>query len=272
MTAANRVSRRHRGQALTEFLIVTTFLLIPLMLLIPVIAGLISMKQDVELAARYAVWERTVWNRTTPANGRADTVKSDEQIAREIDARIFSGDGGLARAAPTDATGWDPMSVRPHDGTSIFVERDGRRAAVDGRESAPRGVAGLTGDAVGAFGRFTRFDLNTRGQFDATVSVDVVDLSAWFGLPTVALDSLRLRRSSRLFVDGWTGGPRADVERQVSGLLPQQFLDNAAVRNVQDFSAFAPGAREIRSDWLRFGHVDIDPLPAYRLGPREPAS
>lgn len=256
---------------MTEFLVVTTFLLIPLLLLIPVVAGLISMKQDVELAARYAVWERIAWNRQTPPNGRRDTVKTDAQIAREIDARILSSDSKPFSSSPRDVAAWDPMWERPHDGSALFARRDGGLAVVSGSESAPRGVAGLAGDAIGAFGRFTRFDLDPRGQFDATVSVDVVDLSGWFALPGVDLDSLRLARSSRLFAESWTGGPRADVERQVSGLLPQQFLDNAAVRNVQDFSAFAPGAREIRSDWLQFGHVDIDPLPAYRVGPRAPA-
>lgn len=269
---ASRSTRSTRGQALTEFLIVTTLLLIPLLLLIPVIAGLISMKQDVELAARYAVWERIAWNRETPSNGRRDTVKSDAQIAREIDERIFSAHDEPIRSAPRDEpVADDPMWQRPHDGDALFITRDGRRASATGSESAPRGIAGLTGDAIGAFGRFTRFDLNPRGQYDANVSVDVVNLSGWFGLPDVDLDRLRLTRSSRLFTESWTGGPRADVERQISGLLPQQFLDNAAVRNVQDFAAFAPGAREIRSDWLHFGHVDIDPLPAYRVGPRVPS-
>lgn len=265
------------GQALTEFLIVSTFLLIPLLLLIPVIAGLISQKQDVEIAARYAAWERTVWNREThTGSGGADTAKTDAQIAREIDARIFSQDTTPIASGTGTSQTFDAFSYRPHDGSSLIQARldPGGAGALytshDSTESGPGGLAGVGDDAMSALGRFTRFDLNADGQIDATVSIDVADLSAWFGLADVDLDRLRLVRRNRLFVEAWTGGPKRDVERVVSGLLPQQFFDGAAVRNVQDFAAFAPGAREIRSDWLVFGHVDIDPLPAYRLSP-EPA-
>ena len=261
------------GQALSEFLVVATFLLIPLLLLIPVVASLISQRQDVELAARYAAWERTVWNREAPSGrGGAQTVKSDAQIAREIDARVFSADRTPITSDGPDALALDSFSHLPH-GASLLRDRRSQAgplpsyAAQESSESDPSGIAGLGSDAVTAMGSFTRFDLNRRGQFDATVSVDVVDLTALFGARGVELDTLRLTRRNRLLAEAWTGGAKRDVEHLVSGLLPQQFMDGAAVRNVQDFSAFAPGAREIRSDWLRFGHVDIDPLPSYRLGP-----
>lgn len=53
--------RAQAGQALTEFVVVGSLVLVPLFLIVPVIAKVISQKQDVELAARYAAWERTVW-------------------------------------------------------------------------------------------------------------------------------------------------------------------------------------------------------------------
>ena len=264
--------RRGNGQALTEFLVVTTFLLIPLLLLIPVIAGLISQKQDVELAARYAVWERTVWARQRPPGSDDDrAVKSDEQIAREIDARIFSADTEPVTSEPAPSTRLDPFSSRPHDGAALLRERSDADVEMTAyaeqrsSESNPSGLVGVSDDAVSALGSVTRFDLNDRGQFDATVSVGIADMTGWFDLVGVDLGALRISRSSRLFTEAWTGGPKRDVERTISGLLPQQFMDGAVVRNVQDFAAFAPGAREVRSDWLRFGHVDIDPLPDYRL-------
>lgn len=263
---------RHHGQALTEFLVVSVFLLIPLLLLIPVIAGLISQKQDVEIAARYAAWERTVWNRgPRSGSGGSDTVKTDEQIAREIDARIFAPDIEPVTSAVTAPTQLDALSYRPHDGQSMLSGREtadgtlARYADQRSSESDPGGLAGLSSETTSALGSFTRFDLNDGGQIEATVSIDIVDLRPWFGLADVDLDQLRLTRSNRLFVEGWTGGAKRDVERTISGLLPQQFIDSSAARNIQEFAAFAPGAREIRSDWLQFGHVDIDPLPAYRV-------
>jgi hypothetical protein len=264
--------RPHLGQALTEFLVLATFLFIPLLLLIPLIAGLISQKQDVEIAARYAAWERTAWNRT-PGSGSdgSDNVKTDEQIANEIDARILAPDIEPVRSAVRAPTRLDALSYRPHDGQSMLAGREiaegalARYAEQQSVDSTPGGLAGLRSETASALGSFTRFDLDDGGQIDATVSIDIVDLRPWFGLADVDLDQLRLTRSNRLFVEAWTGGAKRDVERTISGLLPQQFIDSSAARNIQDFAPFAPGAREVRSDWLRFGHVDIDPLPAYRV-------
>ena len=83
---------------MTEFLIVAVTVLVPLFLIIPVVAKLIALKQDTELAARYAAWERTVWyQEESPGHldgfGGMVNHKTDEQVGREIDARI------LARAA-----------------------------------------------------------------------------------------------------------------------------------------------------------------------------
>lgn len=90
--------KRHseQGQALTEFIVVSTFLLVPLFLIGPVLAKVISQKQDVGLGARYAAWERTMRYEETPGSGLDGyqgaelTFKSDESVAREIDARIFA--------------------------------------------------------------------------------------------------------------------------------------------------------------------------------------
>lgn len=266
-----------RGQALTEFLIVATFLLMPLLLLIPVIAGLISQKQDVEIAARYAAWERTAWYReASRSSGGSDTVKTDEQIAREIDARIFSADIEPVTSPAGEPSRLDALSYRPHDGQSMLSGRGTTSGALTqyadqhSSDSTPGGLAGLSTETASVLGSFTRFDLSDRGQIDAIVSLDIVDLRPWFGLAEVDLDALRLTRRNRLFVETWTGGAKYDVERTISGLLPQQFIDSSAARNTQDFAAFAPSAREVRSDWLQFGHVDIDPLPEYRVSSETP--
>jgi hypothetical protein len=272
-------ANRQGGQALTEFLGVAAFLLLPLFLLIPLLASLLSQKQDMEIAARYAAWERTVWHRSAPAGpGQEDTVKSDEQVAHEIDARIFARDDQPLVSGRNEPLAIDTFSSRPHDGTVLVkdvgegTESGTRWATQTASASEPSGLVGLSDATVGALGSFTRFDLETRGLFDAQVSLELVDLRGMFGLPDAELDALRLRRDSRLFVEAWTGGEKRNVEYRVSGLLPQQYMDSAEVRNVQDFAAFAPGAREIRSDWLEFGHVDIDPLPSHRLGPQAPDS
>lgn len=266
-----------RGQALTEFLFVAAFLLIPLFMLIPVIASLIALEQDVEMAARYAVWERTAWPRAPSGAGPADAWKSDERIAAEIDARIFALDDAPVVSDAGLTAALDPMALRPQTGDRLLRNRAGAGteaaayATQRSTTSGPGGPAAVMDDALAALGGITRFDLDSGGLIDATVSVDIVDLDALFGVEGTDMGRLRLSRSSRLLVEAWTGGERRQVEQRISGLLPQQFMDSRAVRAVQDFAAFAPGARELRSDWLEFGHVDIGPLPPARLGPESPS-
>ena len=265
------------GQALTEFLVIATFLLIPLMLIIPVVAGLLSQRQDVEVAARYAVWERTVWHQNAPSGpGGAGTVKTDEQVAGEIDARILSRDTQALSSDMTLQYELDPFALRTPQGDALLVDSSqgaanvARYAVQSASETEPEGLVGVANQTIGAIGRFTRFDLNRRGLFEASVSVDIVDLTGLFDLAGLRFDQLRISRSSTLFAEAWTGGSKAHTEHQISGLLPQQFLDNGAVRAAQNFAGHQPFGEELGSRYLDFGHTDIDPMPAYRLGPVAP--
>lgn len=272
MSRGSAAPRTRRGQALTEFLGVTAFLLMPLFLLVPLVASLISHRQDVESAARYAAWERTAWH--ADGSGPADAYKSDARVAREIDARVLAAEDQPLTSHTSDALRSDPFLQRAQTGENWL--RTDEAVGVPGWttqrsvDAEPEGLAGLSNDAVGAMGAVTRFDLPRGGRIDAQVSTRWIDVRGVFALPEAALERLVLTRRSRLFVEGWTGGEPERVAYQVSGLLPQQFLDNGVVRRVQDVAAFAPGARELDADWLRFGHVDLEPLPAYRLGPQAP--
>lgn len=251
---------------------VATFLLIPLFLIVPVLASLLSQKQDVELAARYAAWERTVWNTSAPPGpGGSGTVKSDAQVAREIDARIFALDTRALVSADDPGAALDAFSHRATTGESLLKDAGGgAHAKQTSDESSPGGLVGLTDDFFGALGSLTRFKLNRRGMYEATVSVDIVDLSSLFDIAGMRVDNLSLSRTSALFAEAWTGGNKANVEYLISGLLPQQYFDNAFIRSVQTFGSNVPFGEEVGPDYLDFGHADIDPLPAYRIGSQVP--
>jgi len=87
---SSNVMGRELGQGMTEFLVVLIGFLVPLMLIMPVLAQMISLRQQTEIATRYGAWERTVWNTSAPQIDPDDasetafaptSVKSDNQIA-----------------------------------------------------------------------------------------------------------------------------------------------------------------------------------------------
>lgn len=280
----NWLYANQKGQALTEFVVVGLFILVPLFLIIPTVAKLISLKQDVELAARYAAWERTVWYQSVGAanlsgyNGVVP-VKSDAEIASEIDHRIFARDVQPI-VSDGDGTGTqvayelDPFARRLNQQQAPLLKQgnagapagQAKYASVNTSQSTVPGLlAGFTADFFNAIGGVTRFKLNTKGLFDASVSVDIADLTDIFGLANANLDSLKLSAHNVLLAESWTAGGTEHAKYLVSGLLPQQYLDNDVVGDFQALASAFPIARELDPDCLDFGHTDLEPVPTHRL-------
>ena len=265
------------GQALIEMLVVLTLLIIPLMFLIRLIGSLLYQQQGMELAARYTVWERAVWSAHAPGAPAPDgVVKSDAVLAAEVDVRIFAAPDQTP-SAENETLRLDPFLrgipgttsgtlLRPTDDAGAT-----RYSQVESQHIAPAGAVGLVDDIVAVLGGLTRFDLSRDGVAQTTVAVQLSPLNDAIGLALPGLETLRLRRSAALFVGHWTAGGTAQAASRISGLLPQQFLDHSAVRDAQQFVAYAPIAEELDEDRLRFGHVTLEPLPAYRLGPTAPS-
>lgn len=278
MRRANKHHANQGGQALTEFVVVGLFVLVPLFLIIPVVAKLISQKQDVEVAARYAAWERTVWYQDTGSANLSGyhgyiPIKSDAQVAREIDSRLFARD-----IQPITSDGdvdyqLDPFSRRQNGQLNPLLQQNtqaGNKTAyytaqTASQSSLPGFLAGLTNDFFDAVGGVTRFKLNTKGLFDAQVSVNIANLTGVFGLNNVNLDNLALSAHNVLFAESWAAGGTQHAQYLVSGLLPQQYLDNNPVSEFQDIISSLPIADELASDCLDIGHTDLEPVPAHRL-------
>src|SRR5690606_24618203 len=58
--AVNAVTRKMRGQAMTEFVVSAAFVLVPLFIIIPILGKYVDMKHMAVQAARYEAWEYTV--------------------------------------------------------------------------------------------------------------------------------------------------------------------------------------------------------------------
>lgn len=271
--APRRVSQR--GQSITEFLVLLVMLLLPLLLLLRLQGGILFQQQEMEVAARYAAWERTVWNAAAPPGpGGGDTVKADEDIALEIDRRVLAEDGRQVVSGDLLDYELDPFLRQVSAGRSdiLKLREDSpatpRHARTTTASFEPGGMVGVMDNALGHLGAVTRFDLPRGGLYETTVATDLIDLRAPVGLPLEILRALSIRRSNTIFGEAWTAGGTRQAQHLVSGLLPQQFLDNGVVRNFQSFASVAPVSREL--GWLDLGHVDIDALPPYRLGPEAP--
>ena len=269
-----------RGQALTEFVVVAVFILVPLFLIMPVVAKLISQKQDVEVAARYAAWERTVWHQDGDPDhldgyGGPVASKSDAAVAREIDTRIFAQDTQpIVSEDVSDSYELDPFSRRQNGDLAplIAANGDGGGDNAYARQSAnqtePDGIVsqGLS-SFLSAVGSLTNFELNTRGLYDAEVAVDVIDLTDVFGLG-IPMDDLTLSGNNALLAESWAAGGTDHAAYRISGLLPQTLFDNPVVGTVQDLAGELPWiTSELDSDCLDFGRVDLEPVPGHRLSP-----
>lgn len=172
---------------------VSTFLLVPLFLIVPVLAKVISQKQDVELGARYAAWERTVlWYEEAPGSGLDGyqgaelAFKSDANVAREIDARIFAKDAQrISSSGGEEAFQLDPFAHRQNGGMAPILAQAGEGssgyATSSSTNSEPEGIVAWV-DAFGELaGKFTRFDMPSNGVVNVEASVKLADLSEVLG-------------------------------------------------------------------------------------------
>ena len=269
------------GQAMTEFLVVAVTLLIPLFVMIPVLAKIISQSHDMHIGARYAAWERTAWYHSDrpPPHGNTSAAqavaKSDQQVAHEIDSRIFatgaqpvvSGAGTRYRLDPFLQHLNPELDPLLHDYSgNTSVNSFSRQAS---EEQSPGGTAGAMNRAVEEIGEYTRFDLNTEGLYTAQVDVDLIDLTDIFGAD-VDMSALRMTASNSLFVEAWEAGGTEHARYLIGGLTPQQYMDTSVVEHAQNRLGDLPQSEEFAEGCLVFGHASIEPIPGHRLSKPDP--
>lgn len=267
---------RQVGQAMTEFLVVAITLLIPLFLMIPVLAKTISQSQDMQVAARYAAWERTVWyhDERPPPHGNESAArgvtKTDAQVAAEIDARIFSIGAQPLVSGTGQRYRLDPfLQHLDTDQTALLSDYTGGAstsgyARQSSDEESPSGTVGAMNEVVEGIGRYTRFDLNTEGLYTAEVNVDLINLTDIFG-SEVDMSALRMTASNTLFVEAWEAGGTQHAKYLIGGLTPQQYMDTSVIEQAQNRLGDLPLSEEFQEGCLVFGYASIEPVPRHRL-------
>lgn len=279
---------------MVEVIIVGAFVLVPLFILTPILGKYIDTKQKVEVAARYAAWERTAWFAPGSAtaggaggSGAFVAQKSNTQIGFETQARFFSG-----RDEPIHSEQGSGNSGEELDYMSYFMNRDGSGAAshealferpsgapvdqyvsIDANSGDGADVPGVAENAVGLLAgiasRFGGFDLNTDGLYTSAITMDVKE-PAWFD--AFAGIDIKFTREHTLLADGWGAGGLGHNEKLVRGLTLTTILDNVVLGAIQGlagnrlFSTLVPFTRDIATNCLVFGKVDADKVPDEVLG------
>lgn len=294
MKIRNKSSYRHQaGAVFVEVIIVAAFVLVPLFILTPLLGKYIDTKQKVEVAARYAAWERTAWfapgSATAGGAGGGTFVaqKSNAQIGFETQARFFSG-----RDEPIHSEQNSGNSGEELDYMSYFMNRDNSGAAShealfkepqgansgqfvsnlansgDG-DAVPGGFAAFSGGVVSALGAVGGFDLNTDGLYTSKITMDVKE-PTWFD--AFAGIDIKFSREHTLLADGWGAGGLDHNERLVRGLTLTEILDNKVLGFAQKlagnklFSTLVPFTRDVAKNCLVFAKVDADQVPDEVLG------
>nr|WP_314625948.1 hypothetical protein [uncultured Noviherbaspirillum sp.] len=249
-----------RGQALTEFLIVS-LVLIPLFLLIPLIGKYQDISHATQMASRYAAFDAVL------RNDSHNSWKPPRQLEAELRQRIFGPAGaGIVTTpenGPVSRDNWrDPYGnalVRaPDDVTLTFGVEHGAT-----HEEAYAGA-----DDTAVFPLAAAAGLGSRGLYRANVAVALANLPA--GLKSVEpFDRLNLRieRHASVLPDPWTANSPAQTERRAGALAPinevmPEALIAAAVAAI-DMKAVAPPVFGDLQRWR-------DLVPLDRLRAAEP--
>lgn len=262
-----------RGQAMTEFIVVSVLFALPVFLMIPLLGKYIDMKSAAIQGARYVAWERTVFFGGSAASVNWPGVaKSDAEIRNELRQRVFSERAQISNDDKT-ASNWggDGLKKAWHNrnGGEMLPSYNSVAQNV-GNQDAPGIVNDLLNLVVKVAGAVGNFRIETKGLYNATVSVSAstqpVNMSL-NGDPLKAFDprTLTFSDTNAILANTWSANGSSHVKQQAQGLTPTGIFNNPTVSSVwnalRNIASIA--APEIRS--LELGKIEPDVVPPDRL-------
>ena len=261
-----RASREsQRGQALTEFLVLSVAL-IPIFLLMPMIAKYQDISHASQMASRYVAFETTTRNDVQGVSG----YKSSTQLADEVRRRFY---GNSDAAIKTDDTAGDfdanrnlfwrdpygkPLIAAFNDVAVSFGNGGSSHNAAfsPANDSSPFNLPLVNAQNMG---------LKAQGIYTANVSVKIANLPS--GISSVEpFDKINLsvQRHTSLLFDPWSASDPAQTETRSGRMAP---LDSALAA-IQPVLAVAMLPVDLgRIDPPKFGNLAAwrDVVPADRL-------
>lgn len=291
MLVVDKVSpRQNAGGVLVEFVVITSFVILPLIYGVTLLGKYTDNRQKLEVSARYAAWERTVWYQNVPKSLKNQpsikTKKTAAQIQSEIKHRIFSQQD---TSIYNDQKNGDPISkVDPmqnllwfKDGKkqlSIYTSNKPKSGSAKDKNNPPHVVLkeqsqksyGLSKSSVGKvfslLDKFGDFDLDVNGVYKSSVSVPMEIPIHFAGGFDQTKKELLLERHNTLLTDGWNSAGPKQASSRVKSLVPLDKFDNKYLNTARKYIAKLPMAEELSPKVLKFGHVEIDAVRPDNVG------
>jgi hypothetical protein len=308
---------KQRGQAMTEMLVASAFVVVPLFLIIPTFGKYVDMKHAAISSARYSAWERTVFFSNATLKRQPDNfvsrnsgdfsstdfpVKSDADIARDAQLRIFTGADVPINGAST-VVGRSLWTY--HDGSPMYdVTDDKPPVTIISDEKTPDESPGeivsntiqFLGDGIAlisgifpddAISNPSTFDaINMHGGTSTFVKMSVLESPEYATTigdntrpktPLITLGSdFEMLAKAGVLSQTWSAGGGAHLESQAQGLVPTKLIGDIfnalspdipgiGTLKLQDFMAAALLTPEFSSENLVFGQMDNEALPRDKL-------
>lgn len=282
--------QKQYGQAMTEFIVVAAFVLVPMFLLVPILGKHIDIKHKTIQAARYEAWEYTAWNKGNSNRNRDERFpasrflgygtnpipeKNYEQLKIEANKRFYSAPGSAIKRDDLTKTSF---TVNPlwedHRDTPLLGGFNNTKLVSE--ENTPDAIGIVTG-FVGAVGAISRFLSGLLATVSIQAGFTQIDMKGKFvGRSKSTIDELSWARDSydeeqnfehqaAVMSSAWSAGGKKHTEYQVRGLVASSLLDIEAINPIRDVLAVVLISPELQSEWLKFGFVQADAVPADRL-------
>lgn len=241
-----------KGQAATEFLIVSVFILVPLFLIVPLLGKYIDIKHAAIQNARFLAWEYTVWSGDDERimagvdASQSAGVKKYKDTIKEGNGYFFSDPTTAPYGKPDTSVGLNPL-WKDHRAIALLEIGDVAGKVKEQSTPAPAGLLGeivegmlqLLGDVVSFFGKLmsylgvhAQFDaINTKGYFTSGVDVTVRSLDQV--LPRFSLSEeeqkkqdipLVIKARAAVQTNNWNAGGRDHAISESKGLVVTSIL------------------------------------------------
>lgn len=254
-------AKRQAGQALAEFLVVAGFVLVPVALGSVYLMKIGNTQHEMQEAARYAAWERTVWS----AGGSGSHHKSNSVLLNELVARVLGEpdapidstvDGAVVAAA--DRT-FDPMlSINKGDGNRgpVFTEESDAFQTLSFNDDDA-----ATGDIASALAEVAAFglDLNEKGLQTSTITWK----HDWIPVLDYGWDPITSSSTNTLLTESWNAGSPEGIKDSLDGIVATRLLGDMGIDSA--LSTLAGLAMFEDFDDMELGKIDVDRVPCHRL-------
>lgn len=260
MIRQKQIGSLQSGQALAEFVVIAGLVLVPVALGSVYLMKLGNSQHEMQEAARYAAWERTVWSQGGDSHTKSATAVLNEALVRVL------GEPDLPIDSVRDQQDVDPgdrrfeamLSINKGDGVhgALFSENGGayHTIAFADESAGSGGIAKAWGTVISR-----GLKLNDKGLQTSTVlwSYD------WISILDFGQPAIEARSWNTLLTESWNAGSPQKARASVAGAVATDLLSDRRIGRGLNFLAGLLWFKDFNE--LELGKVDVEQVPCHRL-------